>query len=103
MNNQDLVEAAVSCNRHILTYMGDRKSTKLPSDSLTNIIEELLVRQGDSKSGTAADGQELFTPQQLLADELYCQLIRQQCRNPSTRSEERGWHLMVSLKSKSKI
>lgn len=77
LQDEELSKTAVSSFTAILRYMGDLPTAKLKA---TNELTD-----------------EIFTgaiQNDLLKDEIYCQIMRQLTYNRLTLSEERGWDLM---------
>uniref|UniRef100_A0A0B7B7B9 Uncharacterized protein n=1 Tax=Arion vulgaris TaxID=1028688 RepID=A0A0B7B7B9_9EUPU len=77
IGNEQLSAEACTCFLNIMKYMGDHPSHKSRmSIDLTDLI---------------------FTPpisQEMLRDEIYCQIMKQLTDNKSSVSEEKGWELM---------
>ena len=78
MNSPENVEIAVSLNRSVMAYMGDRQTHK----SQHELVNHILATSLGSNS-------------KRLHDELYCQILRQLRGNPSLRSEEKGFNLLL--------
>jgi len=116
MGDTELSESAIKLNRHILGYMGDRKTKKTSQELVKGILEECLKRKGKAEKankqastargaagGMGVIGEALaevarsysLTGSEQLRDELYCQILRQLRHNPSISSEEKGWHLFL--------
>jgi hypothetical protein len=75
--NRDLDEAAVQSFKNVMSYMGDRKSSKLPVDHAKKLLRELMQQPST------------------LRDEVYMQLCKQTTQNPKPASAIKGWELMV--------
>lgn len=75
--NRDLDEEAVQSFKNVMSYMGDRKSSKLPLDHAKKMLKNLM-----SQPST-------------LRDEVYMQLCKQTTDNPRVASTIKGWELMV--------
>lgn len=108
MTDPELTESAVKLNRHVLGFMGDRKTKKTQQELVKSILEECLKKK--SKTGMAEtrrtsvrSGENPLEPAvsysltgaEQLRDELFCQILRQLRHNPSISSEEKGWHLFL--------
>ncbi len=117
MSDAESVESAVKLNRHILGYMGDRKTRRTSPELVKLILEECLRGKGKSKgkggknapstresmSALSKDSEDAPAAQmpyvdsaaEQLRDEVLCQIVRQLRHNPSINSEEKGWHLFL--------
>ena len=81
MENEDDVEASKQIFRNVLSYMGDRKSSKMPLLHARKIVKLVLIG-GD-----------------ILRDEAYLQVYKQLHNNPKFPSIMRGWKLLAVLSS----
>ena len=75
--NRHLDTVAVQLFKNIMSYMGDRKSSKNCKEHCKKIIRQCLA---------APTG---------IRDECYVQLMKQTTRNPNKPSEKRGWELLT--------
>mmetsp|Transcript_11327 Transcript_11327/g.21550 ORF Transcript_11327/g.21550 Transcript_11327/m.21550 type:complete len:752 (-) Transcript_11327:204-2459(-) len=75
--NRDLDAEAVQAFKNVMSYMGDRKSSKSPIEHAKKMIRNLM-------QAPAA-----------LRDEVYMQLCKQTTNNPRDSSIIKGWELMV--------
>lgn len=75
--NRDLDAEAVQAFKNVMSYMGDRKSSKSPIEHAKKMIRNLM-------QAPAA-----------LRDEVYMQLCKQTTDNPKDASTIKGWELMV--------
>lgn len=69
---------AVKLNHLVMGFMGDLKGSKPPMEAAMLLLAA-LIRESSLE----------------LSDEIYCQIAKQLCGNPSTLSAERGWQLML--------
>lgn len=81
MENEDDVEGSKQMFRNLLSYMGDRKSSKLPLLHAKKYVKLVLIGN------------------QILRDEAYLQLYKQLHDNPKFVSIMRGWKLMAVISS----
>ena len=81
MENEDDVEGSKQMFRNLLSYMGDRKSSKLPLLHAKKYVKLVLIGN------------------QILRDEAYLQLYKQLHDNPKFESIMRGWKLMAVISS----
>lgn len=75
LGKDELCQKAVMISLTILKYMGDLSSKRARNELTDEIFEPALKNE-------------------LLKDEVYCQIIRQLTDNRNQFSEERGWDLM---------
>lgn len=75
--NRSIDAEAVQCFKNIMSYMGDRKSSKQPVGHVKKMLGNLM----QSPAG--------------LRDEAYMQLCKQTTENPRPPSTTKGWELMV--------
>jgi hypothetical protein len=75
--NRDLDEASLQSFKNVMSYMGDRKSSKPPVDHAKKLLRELMQQPST------------------LRDEVYMQLCKQTTQNPKIASTIKGWELMV--------
>lgn len=75
--NRTIDAEAVQCFKNIMSYMGDRKSSKEPIAHVKKMLRNLM----QSPAG--------------LRDEAYMQLCKQTTENPRIESTIKGWELMV--------
>eukprot|EP00743_Colponemidia_sp_Colp-15_P003174 GILK01003428.1.p1 GENE.GILK01003428.1~~GILK01003428.1.p1 ORF type:complete len:838 (+),score=147.49 GILK01003428.1:48-2516(+) len=73
----EVAPIALQANRNILSYMGDRQSSKEPSKHAAKLLRNGLDAAEDVR------------------DEIYCQLCKQTNDNPNELSTVRGWQLMA--------
>lgn len=71
---KELFDKAITCFAYILRYMGDLPRGKVPIK--TDLIFAPAIKD------------------EIMKDEIYCQIMRQLTDNPIAASEERGWDLM---------
>ena len=83
--NRNDVKPALECFRAILSFMGDRPSSKPPIDHVVKVLS-LLSRASDD-----------------LKTEIFCQICKQTTNNPSLESETRGWNLLMILTSANSV
>ena len=81
METEDDAEASKQMFRNILSYMGDRKSSKSEILHARKIIKLVLIGN------------------QILRDEAYLQIYKQLHSNPKYTSLMRGWKLMAIMSS----
>ena len=81
MENEDDVEGSKQMFRNLLSYMGDRKSSKVPLLHAKKYVKLVLIGN------------------QILRDEAYLQLYKQLHNNPKFGSLMRGWKLMAVVSS----
>jgi len=74
--NRELDDEAVQTFKNIMSYMGDRKSSKPPLEHAKKMLRNLMI----APSG--------------LRDEAFMQLCKQTTNNPTADSTARGWELM---------
>jgi len=74
--NRELDDEAVQTFKNIMSYMGDRKSSKPPLEHAKKMLRNLMI----APSG--------------LRDEAFMQLCKQTTNNPNADSTTRGWELM---------
>lgn len=74
--NRDLDAEAVQAFKNVMSYMGDRKSSKAPVEHAKKMIGNLMVAPAG------------------LRDEVYMQICKQTTKNPSLESTIKGWELM---------
>ena len=74
--NRDLDEEAIQSFKNVMSYMGDRSSSKGPIDHAKKMLRNLLI----APSG--------------LRDEIYVQISKQTKNNPKVESTIKGWELM---------
>lgn len=72
-----LINDAIVCNKSIQCFMGDRKSNRPPLDVVGSLLSKMLNSPPE------------------LHDEIYCQLMKQTRKNPSSESVELGWQLIL--------
>lgn len=72
-----LINDAMVCNKYIQCFMGDRKSNRPHLDVVGSLLSKMLNSPSE------------------LHDEIYCQLMKQTRKNPSSESTELGWQLML--------
>jgi len=75
--NRELDEQAVQCFKNIMSYMGDRKSSKPQLSHAKKLLTNLMGSAGS------------------LRDEAYMQLCKQTTQNPRVVSTIKGWELML--------
>ena len=75
--NRQLDKEAIQAFRNVMSYMGDRSSSKPPIDHAKKMIRNLMI----SPSG--------------LRDEVYMQIAKQTNKNPKTDNAIKGWELMA--------
>ena len=63
--------------KNVMSFMGDRESSKPPIDHAYKLINEVLILPD------------------IIHDELYCQIVKQIINNPGEESLEKGWQLIV--------
>jgi hypothetical protein len=76
-SNRHLDAEAIQAFKNVMSYMGDRKSSKQPIDHAKKMLRNLMV---------APVG---------LRDEVYMQICKQTTNNPKPQSTVRGWELMT--------
>ena len=81
MENEDDVEASKQMFRNLLSYMGDRKSSKLPLMHARKYVKLVLIGNP------------------ILRDEAYLQIYKQLHDNKKVASEMRGWKIMAIISS----
>jgi hypothetical protein len=81
METEDDAEASIQLFRNILSYMGDRKSSKTPVLHAKKIVKLVLIGN------------------QILRDEAYLQIYKQLHSNSKYTSLMRGWKLMAIMAS----
>ena len=81
MENEEDEEAAKQMFRNLLSYMGDRKSSKMPLLHARKIVKLVLIGSN------------------ILRDEAYLQVYKQLHDNPKFESIMRGWKMMAILSS----
>jgi hypothetical protein len=74
--NRHLDTLAIQVFKNVMSYMGDRSSSKQPNDHAKKLLRNLM---------TAPAG---------LRDEAYMQLVKQTTDNPKETSNEKGWELL---------
>lgn len=74
--NRDLDAEAVQAFKNVMSYMGDRKSSKKPIDHAKKMLQNLMMAPAG------------------LRDEVYMQICKQTTRNPRVASTIKGWELM---------
>lgn len=74
--NRELDAEAVQAFKNVMSYMGDRKSSKKPIDHARKLIMNLMVAPAG------------------LRDEVYMQICKQTTLNPRMESTVKGWELM---------
>lgn len=75
--NRDLDDEAVQSFKNVMSYMGDRKSSKPPLDHAKKMLRNLMQQPST------------------LRDEVYMQLCKQTTQNPRIASTIKGWELMA--------
>lgn len=75
--NRDLDAEAVQLFKNIMSYMGDRKSSKKPTDHAKKMLKNLMLAPAG------------------LRDEALFQLCKQTTENPRVESTVKGWELMM--------
>ncbi len=75
--NRDLDAEAVQNFKNVMSYMGDRSSSKGPIDHAKKMLANLMIAPAG------------------LRDEVYMQLCKQTTDNPKIDSTVKGWELMV--------
>lgn len=75
--NRDLDVEAVQSFKNVMSYMGDRKSSKQPLDHAKKLLRNIMVLPIG------------------IRDELYMQICKQTTQNPRPNSAIKGWELMV--------
>lgn len=75
--NRDLDAEAVQNFKNVMSYMGDRSSSKGPIDHAKKMLANLMIAPAG------------------LRDEVYMQLCKQTTENPKVDSTVKGWELMV--------
>jgi len=75
--NRQLDREAIQAFRNVMSYMGDRSSSKPPIDHAKKMIRNLMI----SPSG--------------LRDEVYMQIAKQTNKNPKPDNTIKGWELMA--------
>ena len=81
MENEDDAEAAKQMFRNLLSYMGDRKSSKIPLMHARKYVKLVLIGND------------------ILRDEAYLQIYKQLHDNRKTASIMRGWKLLAIISS----
>ena len=81
MENEDDAEAAKQMFRNLLSYMGDRKSSKIPLLHARKYVKLVLIGND------------------ILRDEAYLQIYKQLHDNRKTASIMRGWKLLAIISS----
>ena len=81
MENEEDEEAAKQMFRNLLSYMGDRKSSKMPLLHARKMVKLVLIGSN------------------ILRDEAYLQVYKQLHENPTFASIMRGWKMMAILSS----
>jgi hypothetical protein len=76
---KELEEDAVQTFRNITSYMGERKSSKGPEGHIDKLCRMAIAKD------------------EMLRDEIYCQLVKQTTENPDREHNLRGWRLMAVL------
>ncbi|CAD7963117.1 unnamed protein product [Amoebophrya sp. A25] len=98
IRNEDFQKAAVEIFQNILGYMGDfynQERTMRPGGFAVRIFDIILETVGAAEEiSTGAK-----RVQELLADEIYLQIIKQLTGNKKQTSVARGWQLMCLLLS----
>lgn len=80
--NRDFDKEAMQSFKNVMSYMGDRKSTKSPVDHVRKIIKNAL----DYGMNPEQEG---------LKDEIYLQICKQVTNHPLLNHAIRGWELMT--------
>lgn len=75
--NRQLDKEAIQAFRNVMSYMGDRSSSKPPIDHAKKMIRNLMIQP----SG--------------LRDEVYMQIAKQTNKNPKPDNTVKGWELMA--------
>ena len=81
MENEDDEEGSKQMFRNLLSYMGDRKSSKMPLLHARKYVKLVLIGNN------------------ILRDEAYIQVYKQLHNNPNHESNMRGWKMMAIISS----